>query len=76
MTRCRSDQRQLPVIAKINVAQFQDINTSYGFDVGDALLQQTAQRLQALGPDLIARTGGDEFTSLATWMDANKLLLG
>lgn len=52
---------QLPVIIKINVAQFEDINTSYGFDVGDALLQQTAQRLQALGPDLIARTGGDEF---------------
>jgi PAS domain S-box-containing protein/diguanylate cyclase (GGDEF)-like protein len=53
---------QLPVMIKINVAQFQDINTSYGFDVGDALLQQTAQRLKALGPDLIARTGGDEFT--------------
>ncbi len=52
---------QLPVIVKINVAHFQDINTSYGFDVGDALLQQTAQRLQALGPALIARTGGDEF---------------
>jgi len=52
---------QSPVIVKVNVAQFQDINTSYGFDVGDALLQQTAQRLQALGPDLIARTGGDEF---------------
>jgi PAS domain S-box-containing protein/diguanylate cyclase (GGDEF)-like protein len=50
-----------PLVVKINVAQFQDINTSYGFDVGDALLQQTAQRLQALGPDLIARTGGDEF---------------
>ncbi len=52
---------QLPVIVKVNVAQFQDINTSYGFDVGDALLQQTVQRLQALGPDLIARIGGDEF---------------
>lgn len=52
---------QLPVIVKINVAQFQDINTSYGSDVGDGLLRQTAQRLHALGPDLIARTGGDEF---------------
>jgi PAS domain S-box-containing protein/diguanylate cyclase (GGDEF)-like protein len=52
---------RLPLIVKINVAQFEDINTSYGFDVGDALLQQTSQRLQALGPDLIARTGGDEF---------------
>ncbi|MAW86729.1 MAG: diguanylate cyclase [Phyllobacteriaceae bacterium] len=52
---------QLPVVVKINVAQFQDINTSYGFDVGDALLQQITQRLQALGPNLIARIGGNEF---------------
>lgn len=51
----------LPVVIKIDVARFQDINTSYGFDVGDALLQQTAQRLRALGPELIARTAGDEF---------------
>ncbi len=76
---------QLPVIAKINVAQFQDINTSYGFDVGDALLQQTAQRLQALGPDLIARTGGDEFAvaclvdgreQAAAWLDRIRIALG
>jgi diguanylate cyclase (GGDEF)-like protein len=52
---------QLPVLVKIDVAQFQDVNTSYGFDVGDALLQQIAQRLQALGPALIARSAGDEF---------------
>ncbi len=58
----------LPVIVKINVALFEDINTSYGFDVGDALLQQTAQRLQALGADLIARTGGDEF-AIACFVD-------
>ncbi|MBO6640540.1 MAG: EAL domain-containing protein [Roseitalea sp.] len=53
--------KQLPVVVKINAAQFQDINTSYGFDVGDALLRQISERLQALGPNLIARTGGDEF---------------
>jgi PAS domain S-box-containing protein/diguanylate cyclase (GGDEF)-like protein len=76
---------QLPVIVKINVAQFQDINTSYGFDVGDALLQQTAQRLQALGPDLIARTGGDEFTiaclvdgreQAVAWLNRIRIALG
>jgi diguanylate cyclase (GGDEF)-like protein/PAS domain S-box-containing protein len=76
---------QLPVIIKINVAQFQDINTSYGFDVGDALLQQTAQRLQALGPDLIARTGGDEFAiaclvdgreQAVAWLDRIGIALG
>lgn len=62
---------QLPVIVKINVAQFHDINTSYGFDVGDALLQQTAQRLQALGPDLIARTDGDVF-AVACFVDGHE----
>ena len=76
---------QLPVIAKINVAQFHDINTSYGFDIGDALLQQTAQRLQALGPDLIARTGGDEFAvaclvdgreQAAAWLNRIRIALG
>jgi PAS domain S-box-containing protein/diguanylate cyclase (GGDEF)-like protein len=65
---------QLPVIVKINVAQFEDINTSYGFDVGDALLQQTAQRLQALGPDLVARTGGDEF-AIACLVDGREQAL-
>ena len=76
---------QLPVIAKINVAQFHDINTSYGFDIGDALLQQTAQRLLALGPDLIARTGGDEFAvaclvdgreQAAAWLNRIRIALG
>jgi PAS domain S-box-containing protein/diguanylate cyclase (GGDEF)-like protein len=62
---------QLPVVIKINVAHFEDINTSYGFDVGDALLQQMAQRLQALGPDLIARTGGDEF-AVACFVDGRE----
>jgi PAS domain S-box-containing protein/diguanylate cyclase (GGDEF)-like protein len=65
---------QLPVIVKINVARFEDINTSYGFDIGDALLQQTAQRLQALGPDLIARTGGDEF-AIACLVDGREQAL-
>lgn len=76
---------QLPVITKVNVAQFQDINTSYGFDVGDALLQQTVQRLQALGPDLIARTGGDEFAvaclvdgreQAVAWLNRIRIALG
>ena len=76
---------RLPVIFKINVARFEDINTSYGFDVGDALLQQTAQRLQALGPDLIARTGGDEFAiaclvdgreQAASWLNRIGVALG
>lgn len=65
---------QLPIVVKINVAQFHDINTSYGFDAGDALLQQTTRRLQALGPDLVARTGGNEF-AIACFVDGREQAL-
>lgn len=76
---------QLPIMIKVNVARFQDINTSYGFDLGDALLQQTAQRLRALGPDFIARTGGDEFAiaclvdgreQAVDWLNRIRIALG
>ncbi len=69
-----SRSAQLPVVIKINVAQFHDINTSYGFDAGDALLQQIAQRLQALGPDLVARVGGNEF-AIACFTGGRELAL-
>lgn len=47
----------------IDLDNFKKTNDLYGHDVGDILLCQVAQRLQAcLGPDdMIARFGGDEF---------------
>ncbi|MGE0767324.1 MAG: putative bifunctional diguanylate cyclase/phosphodiesterase [Hyphomicrobiaceae bacterium] len=49
------------LVVKMDVARFHEINTAYGFDVGDALLQQMARRLEGLDADVIGRTGANEF---------------
>ena len=49
------------MVVKANVCGFHEINTGYGHDVGDGLLRQIAERLEALRPDALARSGGDEF---------------
>jgi diguanylate cyclase (GGDEF)-like protein len=44
---------------------FKDVNDSYGHPVGDSLLIQVAERLQAVaGHGLLVRLGGDEFALL------------
>ena len=50
----------------IDVDDFKHINDTLGHPVGDGLLQALAKRLSwNLGPrDLLARTGGDEFTAV------------
>ena len=50
----------------IDVDNFKYINDNFGHPVGDGLLQALAKRLSwNLGPrDLLARTGGDEFTAV------------
>lgn len=47
----------------IDLDGFKQINDTYGHDIGDLLLQETAMRLQSMTmtTDLIARLGGDEF---------------
>lgn len=53
-------------LLSLNINRFKLINDGLGHAVGDALLQQLGQRLlSCIGPkDMVARTGGDEFSIL------------
>ena len=55
----------------IDVDEFKRVNDTHGHDIGDRLLQITAQRLQASirGGDTASRRGGDEFVILALEAD-------
>jgi PAS domain S-box-containing protein/diguanylate cyclase (GGDEF)-like protein len=56
-----STQSGLRLIVKVDVVGFHDVNAGYGFDVGDALLQETGRRLRETGAALVARMGANEF---------------
>jgi diguanylate cyclase (GGDEF)-like protein len=49
------------LLTKCNVSRLHDINTSFGYDSGDALLIQVGQRLRGLPGAVIGRLSGDEF---------------
>ena len=62
LERAKRDRQQI-AIALIDLDYFKHINDTYGHTVGDAFLQQFAQRLtENIRPsDTAARLGGDEF---------------
>ena len=61
------------LVAKLDIAHFHEINTSYGYETGDLLLKQVAERLMKFsstgtadsdyseGADLVGRLAADEF---------------
>ncbi len=49
------------LVLKLDVIEFHDLNTGYGFEVGDALLCETGRRLRDVGAALVARMGANEF---------------
>ncbi|GAB4120416.1 MAG: hypothetical protein Fur005_31930 [Roseiflexaceae bacterium] len=48
----------------IDVDYFKEINDTYGFEVGDTVLQAIAMALAAVAPGATFRLGGDEFALL------------
>jgi len=58
-------------VAGIDIFQFQDINDSYGHEVGDALLKALAARLKAVlrAGDTVCRVGPDDFALILTGLE-------
>jgi diguanylate cyclase (GGDEF)-like protein len=56
-------QEPLGALFYLDVDRFMRINSSFGYETGNAILRQTAQRLAACveSTDFLARLGGDEF---------------
>ena len=54
---------QLVAVISVNLNRFRQVNDSFGYSVGDQLLQVAAERLKGhvRASDTLARTGGDDF---------------
>jgi diguanylate cyclase (GGDEF)-like protein/PAS domain S-box-containing protein len=65
MESARRNNHQLALLF-LDLDYFKQINDSLGHEVGDLVLQETAQRMkgQLRGMDTVARIGGDEFVIL------------
>ena len=78
MARAGREQGQFALLY-LDLDKFKQVNDQHGHQVGDELLQQTAQRILASlrHSDTVARFGGDEFVILLEQVDsaANALLL-
>lgn len=75
LERAHSSNGRIAVLF-LDLQRFKTVNSSYGYPVGDKLLQQCARRILAIKheADTLARIGGDEFgmllENLVTPMDA------
>jgi diguanylate cyclase (GGDEF)-like protein len=61
--RCSQSEKKIALL-QIDLDRFKQVNDAHGHHVGDLLLQQVADRMRSRirRGDLIARTGGDEFS--------------
>lgn len=54
-------REEYTLLVKVDIRGFHDINVSFGYDVGDAVLKQVAHRLSDLAGAVSGRLSGDEF---------------
>ena len=62
----RRQPSDMMAVILMDLDGFKEINDTVGHDIGDVVLQQTAQRLREIAVDgrVVARLGGDEFALL------------
>lgn len=77
LARAVRDNGRFAVIF-LDLDNFKPINDRFGHLVGDLLLQQVAQRLQATirAADTVGRIGGDEFVILMTGLTESDAMVG
>lgn len=64
-------------LAYLDLDRFKEVNDLWGHEIGDEVLQEVADRLQAQSrqADLVARVGGDEFVVLLADVDTPEEVL-
>ena len=67
-----ADKRDVAMVL-VDLRRFRIINDTLGHTQGDLLLKQVVSRLKSMGPDAVARLGGDSFALLLPGMTAEKL---
>ncbi|MEQ1771263.1 MAG: EAL domain-containing protein, partial [Devosia sp.] len=60
-------------IVALDLRRFRFINDTLGHTLGDALLRQVVSRIKSMGPDAIARVGGDSFVMLVPETEPERL---
>lgn len=63
-------------IIYLDIDKFKEINDNYGHQVGDALLKQTARRLESCvrSTDVVSRQNGDEFTIILNALEEDEVI--
>jgi PAS domain S-box-containing protein/diguanylate cyclase (GGDEF)-like protein len=51
------------LVAKLDIAQMHNVNSTYGYAAGDQILRQIALRLQSLAANALSRVGNNEFAA-------------
>ncbi len=67
----RRRSNKIVAVMYVDIDQFKEVNDSYGHAIGDAVLQETARRLEEIvGPDNnVGRLNGDEFAVVLKSLD-------
>ncbi len=71
--QARLSAGQALALVMLDLRRFRAINDTLGHNQGDVLLRLVVSRLRNMGPDAVARLGGDNFALLAPAMDGERL---